>query len=73
MKREPDKVFSEDTPPTVSGAHKSSVGRAATLIFLCFVASFLGSWVFLRTGLVQQDATQTIKHNRQSIVVQEAR
>lgn len=52
--------------------HKShSSSKTAAIIFLCFVSSFFGSWVFLSTGLVKQDVTQTINNNRENIVLQE--
>ncbi|PLS80670.1 hypothetical protein CYG49_04375 [Candidatus Saccharibacteria bacterium] len=41
-------------------------------IFLCFVASFLGSWLFLATGLVRPNASQAITENRQQLVSQES-
>lgn len=50
----------------------SSFARAAGLVFFSFIASFLGAWVFLATGLVQQDVTQTITQNRDNIVLQES-
>jgi len=48
-----------------------SAGKVFVLLFFCFLASFLGSWVFLSTGLVKQDASQTINNNRDDIVLQE--
>lgn len=39
------------------------------LIFFCFVASFLGAWVFLQTGLL--DISKTITNNQQTVVSQE--
>ena len=39
-------------------------------MFLCFVASFLGTWVFLATGLVKPDSSQTLDNQRQ-LVLQE--
>ncbi len=48
-----------------------STGKTAAIIFLCFIASFFGSWLFLATGLVKQDASQTINNNRENIVLQE--
>lgn len=48
-----------------------SPGKTAAIIFLCFIASFFGSWLFLATGLVKQDASQTINNNRENIVLQE--
>ncbi|HET8690434.1 MAG TPA: trypsin-like peptidase domain-containing protein [Candidatus Saccharimonadales bacterium] len=40
-----------------------------SLIFFCFVASFLGAWVFLQTGLI--DISKTITNNQQTVVSQE--
>jgi serine protease Do len=40
-----------------------------SLIFFCFVASFLGAWVFLQTGLL--DISKTITNNQQTVVSQE--
>jgi serine protease Do len=51
------------TPTTIW----SSLGLA----LICFVASFLGSWIFINSGLVRVDSTRTITTNRQSIVSQE--
>ncbi|MCA9339250.1 trypsin-like peptidase domain-containing protein [Candidatus Saccharibacteria bacterium] len=48
-----------------------STGKTAAAIFLCFIASFFGSWLFLATGIVKQDASQTINNNRENIVLQE--
>lgn len=52
-------------------AQKSSLTKALSLAFVCFIASFLGSWFFLGTGLIKPDSTQTITHNREKIVSQE--
>jgi len=38
-------------------SEKSSAGRFFATVFFCFIASFLGSWVFLSTGLVSQKNT----------------
>ncbi len=38
-------------------SEKSSVGKVITTVFFCFIASFLGSWVFLSTGLVNTKNT----------------
>ncbi len=38
-------------------SEKSSVGKIITIVFFCFIASFLGSWVFLSTGLVSTKNT----------------
>ncbi len=40
---------------------KSSTGRFLVAVFFCFVASFLGSWVFLSSGLVSsRNAINTV-------------
>ncbi len=36
---------------------KSSIGRFLVAVFFCFIASFLGSWVFLSSGLVSTKNT----------------
>lgn len=38
-------------------SEKSSLGKVITIVFFCFIASFLGSWVFLSTGLVSTENT----------------
>lgn len=44
--------------------------RAAGVVLLCFVASFLGAWAFTASGLIGFNA-QTIAENREKIVLQE--
>lgn len=44
--------------------------RVAGIVLVCFVASFLGAWAFMGTGLVGLNA-QTITENREKIVLQE--
>ena len=46
----------------------SRVGRALSLVFFCFVASLLGSWVFLSSGLVKLPASSNITESRQQLV-----
>jgi serine protease Do len=41
------------------------------LVFFCFVASFLGSYVFVNSGLVRTSADDSIVQNREKIVLQE--
>ncbi len=43
----------------------------AGLVLVCFVASFLGAWLFLATGLVRLDTSQAIVQNRDKIVLQQ--
>ena len=50
---------------------KSKLWSLIGTVMICFVASFLGSWVFINSGLVKVDSTKTITTNRQSIVSQE--
>ncbi len=40
-------------------------------VFLCFVGSFLGAWLFVGSGLVKIDASHTITDNRDKIVLQQ--
>ena len=40
-------------------------------VFLCFVGSFLGAWLFVSSGLVKIDASHTITDNRDKIVLQQ--
>ncbi len=40
---------------------KNSIGRFLVILFFCFVASFLGSWVFLSSGLISsRNAVSTV-------------
>src|SRR5688500_1331469 len=41
------------------------------VLFLGFVGSFLGAWLFLATGLVKPDVTSTLNQNRETLVLQE--
>jgi serine protease Do len=49
----------------------ATIWSSLWLALICFVASFLGSWIFVNSGLVRIDSTHTITTNRQSIVSQE--
>jgi serine protease Do len=40
-------------------------------VLLCFVASFMGAWVLLATGLVRPDVSRTISDNKQTLVLQQ--
>lgn len=40
-------------------------------VALCFVASFLGAWLYVGSGLIKTNAAQTITENREKIVLQE--
>lgn len=41
------------------------------LVVFCFIASFLGSWAFINSGLVKSNAADTIAENRETLVLQE--
>jgi serine protease Do len=43
-------------------------GHIFSLIFLCFIASFLGSWAFLASGLIKTPGFTTITESRQKLV-----
>lgn len=45
--------------------------RGAALVFCCFVASFLGAWFFVNSGLVKVDSMASIDNNKEKIVLQE--
>jgi serine protease Do len=45
--------------------------RTIGVVFLCFVASFMGAWVLLATGLVHPDVSRTISDNKQTLVLQQ--
>ena len=55
----------------MKGKSKTNAWSLIGTALICFVASFLGSWVFINSGLVKVDSTKTITTNRQSIVSQE--
>jgi serine protease Do len=41
------------------------------MVLLSFVASFLGAWVLLATGLVRPDVSRTINDNKETLVLQQ--
>lgn len=45
--------------------------RVFGVVFLCFVASFLGSWALLATGIVDLSDIQTVTKEREKLVLQE--
>lgn len=45
--------------------------RGIVLVFFCFIASFLGSWLFINSGLVKIDSSASIAENKEEIVLQE--
>ncbi len=48
-----------------------SFGRIASIVFLCFIASFLGSWVFVNSGLVKVENARTVTETRERVVSEE--
>lgn len=60
------------TPQQVSGKEPHSpLGKIFALVFLCFIASFLGAWVFVGTGLVPLETGRLTEENRQQLVLEE--
>lgn len=55
--------------PDDSGRHPLTRGLA--LVFCCFVASFLGAWLFVSSGLVSLGSYDAITENREKLVLQE--
>lgn len=55
--------------PSDSARHPLT--RGVALVFCCFVASFLGAWVFVSSGLVSLGSYDAITENREKIVLQE--
>lgn len=55
--------------PTESQRHPLT--RGLTLVFCCFVASFLGAWLFVNSGLASLSSADSISENREKIVLQE--
>lgn len=47
------------------------LARGLTLVFCCFVASFLGAWLLVGSGLVKVDSSASIADNKEKIVLQE--
>jgi serine protease Do len=60
------KTAAADKRPAVPVTHHR--GRIFSIIFLCFVASFLGSWAFLASGLVKAPASSTVNESRLKLV-----
>jgi len=46
------------------------LSRGLALVFCCFIASFLGAWLFVNSGLARIDSS-TIAENKEKIVLQE--
>lgn len=49
----------------------SKLWRTLGMVMLCFVASFLGAWVLLATGLVRPDVNRTLNDNKETLVLQQ--
>jgi serine protease Do len=61
-----------DQPQKITAnAPKSNVSRIVGTVLLCFVASFMGAWFFISSGIVPLDASRTISDNREKIVLAE--
>lgn len=58
-------------PITRINGKPSKLWRLGGSLALWFVASFLGAWAFVGSGLIHLDATRTISENRDKIVLQE--
>ena len=55
--------------PSETGRHPLT--RGLVIVFFCFVASFLGAWVFVSSGLIKVDSSASIAENKEKIVLQE--
>lgn len=64
----PDFVSASVPKPPAPAPHH--FGRTAGLIFLCFIASFLGSWAFVSSGLVKLQSDDTITESRQRVIAE---
>lgn len=61
----------EPTSKQPDRARSSHAGwRYFSLILFCFLASFLGAWAFMQSGLI--NSSQTIIDNRETVVSQES-
>ena len=58
-------------PQVIVARRPLNFWRLIGIVLVCFVASFAGAWVFVNTGLVKLDASQTITQNRDKIVLQQ--
>lgn len=50
---------------------KPKFPRTFALIMACVASGFLGAWIFVATGLMRPDASQTLTDNRQTLVLQQ--
>ncbi|HET6622685.1 MAG TPA: trypsin-like peptidase domain-containing protein [Candidatus Saccharimonadales bacterium] len=64
-----DKATVDSQTKTDRPKHSHPTWFYGGLIFFCFVASFLGAWAFLTSGLI--DISKTITSNQQTVVSQE--
>lgn len=55
----------------MSASQRSKRAHLLGMLFLGFIGSFLGAWLFLATGLVRPDVTSTLQQNRETLVLQE--
>lgn len=70
-KRQTDNEASKKTQQQPVKEPHSPVGKVFALVFLCFIASFFGAWVFIGTGIIPLAADTITEENRQQLVLQE--
>lgn len=63
-----EKEVTQNTPPHLSTTQRWFV---VGMVAVCFVASFLGAWLYVGSGLIKTNAVQTITENREKLVLQE--
>ncbi|HEX6258367.1 MAG TPA: trypsin-like peptidase domain-containing protein [Candidatus Saccharimonadales bacterium] len=61
----------EGSQKTPDHSRRSSIGKIFVILFLCFVASFLGAWVFINSGLVKLQSGTTAVETKRQLVLQE--
>lgn len=66
----PEKTTNNTVSVVQDDTRRHPLTRGLALVFCCFVASFLGAWLFVNSGLVTLDSS-TISNNREKIVLQE--
>lgn len=64
----PPQLKNAPAPPKEQHTHNGS--RTAGLVFLCFLASFLGSWAFISSGLVKPATETTITESRERVMAE---
>jgi serine protease Do len=67
-KRSPDAKEPPVASRSATRQDEHRLGHAFSLIFLCFVASFLGAWAYINFGLIKGPAATTITESRQKLV-----